>query len=318
MRTHRTIAAMRRDRSVLQRAQAIACAAARRWREDVRIAPILAELEEYGRGAPLSSCPALAALFAPGRAARDLAEGFCHDQAAALAAERFAQIAFRHSWDGRAATLLLARSGRAQLALMAIEPGTYEASTAVLSDAVRHEAILAGRGTARRTVRDPAGGFAHDELALTAGARLALDLSRQALFVHRVEARLVSLRLHRGNPDPAPSRQYEMASGELRSQASGNARASRHEMMLSLLGRMGRKEAAPVMAAIGREAGPEELRWQALREALALDTAEGFGALSAVARTADDPLAMPAGALRAQLVEAHPELLALEDVPCRA
>ena len=77
-------------------------------------------------------------------------------------------------------------------------------------------------------------------------------------------------------------------------------------------------EAAPTMAAMAREAGPDGLRWQALREALALDTAEGFRALCHVARASDDPLAMPAGALRAQLVEAHPELLALEKQPCRA
>ena len=88
--------------------------------------------------------------------------------------------------------------------------------------------------------------------------------------------------------------------------------------MLALLGRMRRAEAAPTMAAMAREAGPDGLRWQALREALALDTAEGFRALCHVARASDDPLAMPAGALRAQLVEAHPELLALEKQPCRA
>ena len=316
MRTHRPVAAMRRDRSVLQRAQATACAAAKRWREDVRIAPFLAELDEYGRGAPLSSCPALAALFAPGRAARDLAARYCHEQAAALAGERFAQVAFRHSWDGRAATLLLARGGTAQLALVAIEPGTHETRTAVFSDAVRHEAVLAGRALARRTVRDSRGDFTHDELELADGARLTLDLSHQTQFVHRVETRLVVLRLHRTNPQPQPTREYDTVSGELIRQASGSAHASRQEMMLALLGRMGRREAAPVMAAMGREAGPEGLRWQALREALALDTDEGFRALSAVARTAHDPLAMPAGALRAQLVEAHPQLLALDELPC--
>ena len=84
MRVDRAIAAMRRDRTLLQRAQAIACTAARRWREDARIAPILAELEEYGRGAPLSSCPALGALFETGPGARDFAERFCAAQSAAL------------------------------------------------------------------------------------------------------------------------------------------------------------------------------------------------------------------------------------------
>jgi hypothetical protein len=318
MRVDPEIAAMRRDRTVLQRAQAAARAAAGRWREDARVAPILAELGEFGRGAPLSSCPALARLFGPGDAAQDFAAGFCRAQAEALAAERFAQLAFRHSWDGAAATLLLARSGPAHMVLAAIDPGSREAGSVVFSDALRHEAVLAGRGAARRSQRAVDGRLNHDELMLEPGARLALDLARQALVVHRVETRLVSLRLHRTNPDPQPTREYDPASGELRHQAAGDVRSSRHEMMLAALGRMKRREAAPTMAAMARERGPEGLRWQALREALALDTAEGFRALSVLARAPDDPLAMPAGALRAQLVEAHPELLFLEDCPCRA
>lgn len=318
MRVDRTIAAMRADRTALQRAQARAAAAAKRWRENGRVAPILAELAEYGRGAPLSSCPALAALFEAGAEAGAFVGQFCRAQAAAMARERFLQVAFRHNWDGRASTLLLARHGAAQLALVAIEPGTYETSSAAFSDAVRHEAIVAGAASARRTVRGERGEFTHDALELTGGARLALDLSSRALFVERVTTRLVSLRLHRANPGAAPSREYDLTSGQLRHQASGDVRASRKEAMLALLGRMGRKEAAPTMAAIAREAGSDGLRWQALREALALDTAEGFRALCEVASAPADPLAMPAGALRAQLVEAHPELLALEETPCRA
>lgn len=318
MRVDRTIAAMRADRTALQRAQAMAGAAAQRWRENARVAPILAELAEYGRGAPLSSCPALAALFERGADAGEFASGFARIQAQALAEERFVQVAFRHNWDGRASTLLLARDGAAQLVLVAIEPGTYATDSVAFSDAVRHEAIVAGAATARRTVRGELGAFTHDALELTDGARLALDLSSQALFVELVTTRLVSLRLHRANPGAGPSREYELTSKQLHHQASGDVRASRHEAMLALLGRMGRKESVATMAAMAREAGPDGLRWQALREALALDTAEGFRALADVARAPDDPLSMPAGALRAQLVEAHPELLALEETPCRA
>ena len=111
--------------------------------------------------------------------------------------------------------------------------------------------------------------------------------------------------------DPAPTREYDFATGALLRQAAGDVRASRHEAMLALLGRMGRAEAAPVMAAIAREPGDDSLRWQALRECLALDTAAGFAALCEVARAPDDPLAEPAGALRAQLLEAHPGLCSL-------
>jgi hypothetical protein len=136
--------------------------------------------------------------------------------------------------------------------------------------------------------------------------------------VLEVERHLVALRLVRTAAEPGPSREYDLADGALLRQSAGDLRASRHEMMLSLLGRMGRAEAAPLMAAVATEPGGDSLRWQALRECLALDTATGFRALSAVARESDDPLAGSAGALRAQLVEAHPQLRDLEAGPCPA
>lgn len=90
--------------------------------------------------------------------------------------------------------------------------------------------------------------------------------------------------------------------------------ASRQEMMLAILGRMKRTEAAPEMAALAQDkAADESLRWQALRECLALDSGTGFVALAMLARDAADPLCGPAGALRARLVEAHPQLLLLEN-----
>jgi len=55
-----------------------------------------------------------------------------------------------------------------------------------------------------------------------------------------------------------------------------------------------------------------------LRECLALDCAEGFCTLCAIARRVDDPLAVSAGALRAQLLESYPELAQLEASQCPA
>lgn len=112
-------------------------------------------------------------------------------------------------------------------------------------------------------------------------------------------------------------REYALADGALLKQTAGEVRQSRHETMLALLGRMKRREAVPVMAAIACQSGADSLRWEALRESLALDTAQGFAALCALARSPLDPLAAPAGALRAQLVEAHPRLRAFEEERCR-
>ena len=68
---------------------------------------------------------------------------------------------------------------------------------------------------------------------------------------------------------------------------------------------------------IAGAAGSDHFRWQALCQALALDTATGFETLAAIAGDTADALAAPAGALRASLIERHPSL-ARWSRPCRA
>ena len=317
MRVGPAIAAMRRDRAPQLRAQAAMFAAREGWRGETRVAPVLAQLEDHGRGAALADCPALAELFAGGDVAAHFVASFCAIFAGALRQERFGQLPFRHGFDGALSTLLLARSGRARLTLVAQEPGAYHAACVSLSDGTRHDTVLAGEAEARLMRRRPDGLFDHELLCLSAGRRLTLDLAGEALFVRRVARRLVSLRLHLAPRSPAPTREYALADGTLQQQSAGDIRYSRHEMMLALLGRMKRRETAPLMAEIAGEAWPDALRWEALREALALDTASGFAALSRISRSPTDPLAAAAGALRAQLIEAHPELLAFEEAQCR-
>ena len=251
----------------------------------------------------MADCPALAGLFDAGGAAARFPGRFCAVFALALRRERFGQLPFRHNFDGALSTLLLARVGTAQLTLTAQESGEYEAASVVLSDAVRHDAVIAGAAHARVTRRAADGALVHRETRVEAGSRHTLDLAGEALFVRHVERRLVTLRLQRTAAAPGAAREYALADGALIQQAAGAMRDSRHEMMLALLGRMKRREAAPLMAAIAGEQRPDSLRWEALREALALDTAQGFAALCRVARAPLDPLAAPAGALRAQLIE---------------
>ncbi|MDG2005376.1 MAG: hypothetical protein P8J20_18800 [Novosphingobium sp.] len=126
--------------------------------------------------------------------------------------------------------------------------------------------------------------------------------------VRDVETCLVTLRLQRRLPDLGPTREYRLADGQLVHQAAGHVRDSRIEMTMALLGRMGREDAASLLAEVALEEGSAALRWQALRECLALDTLTGFTKLCAVVRSMDDELAPMAGALRSQLIEAHPQL----------
>ncbi len=318
MRIDPAIAALQADRAPQRRAQAAMVAAGDAWRAEPQVAAALTECERFGAGAPLEACPALEALFTKANAAPLLAGSLCRGLAQAIAAEPFGHPPFRHGYSGGLATLMLARSGRAQLILQAREPGENAFETVRFSDALRFDAVLAGAAEAR-IVRRTTGHSAerrpfHSEaMALGAGTRLALDCSSEAVQVLATTRRLVSLRLHRTSAEPEPSREHDLATGELLHQAAGSMRSSRQEMTLALLGRMQAVEAAPLMAETAQEEGDSSLRWQALRECLALDTATGFAALVALARSPGDPLAASAGALRAQLVEAHPQLLTLEN-----
>jgi len=317
MHINPAIAALQADRGPQRRAQSAMFAACAAWRTDPGVTAAFAEMERFGAGAPLEACPALEALFTGPDAAPALAEALCRHFAEALPAEPFGHPPFRHSFDGALATLVLARSGRAQLILQAREPGEAAFTSVSFSDALRYEAVLAGAARARivRRTLGPAAEsrpFHTEALELAPGTRLALDRASEALQVLATHRRLVSLRLQRSAAEPEPSREHDLATGALIHQAAGNVRTSRQEMMLALLGRMEVGKAAPLMAEMALEEGDASLRWQALRECLALDTGTGFAALVAIARRAGDPLAAPAGALRAQLVEAHPPLLALE------
>ena len=134
------------------------------------------------------------------------------------------------------------------------------------------------------------------------------------MLLRRIAGSLVSLKLQRRAAGCGETREYDLADGTLVHQAAGTARDSRLELAATLLGRMGRSDAAPALADLATEPGSASLRWQALRECLGLDTATGFAALCRIAADAADPLAAPAGALRARLVEQHPQLATLQSV----
>ena len=315
MRVAPAIAALR-DNDVPQRqAQAAIQDAWDAWRGEASVSPALAELEHFGRGARLEDCPALERIFsAPAVAERliaDLSRKFC----ATLARHPLAQPPFRHGFNGASSTMMIARTGRAQLLLQACEPGSYAYGGTSFSDGLRYDAVIGGaaRGVIAR-IRGPHEQvrFVDEAIDLRPGTRLAFHSASETLLVTQVERRLVSLRLVRTFADPGPNREYCRESGRLLHQAAGSLATSRKEMMVALLGRMGRADAAPAMAALARAPGDDSLRWQALRECLALDSGPGFAALSHIARDVHDPLADPAGALRAKLVEAHPQLAQLE------
>jgi hypothetical protein len=275
----------------------------------------LAEFRQFGEGAPLEACPALEEIFTGQRRAEAVTASLVSHFCRAIAANPFGHPPFRNGYDGRASTLLLAKTGRAQLLLQSREPGQFEFTTATYSDALRYDAVLAGRAQAR-IVRihgpgDPVS-FSAEGIALEGGVRLAFDCNSETLQTDTVERRVVTLRLLQAPERPQPSREYCLDSGRLLHLSAGTLASSRREMMAALLGRMERPEAAPVLARMAIDEHDESLRWQALRECLALDTAQGFATLSRIARDSADPLSDPAAALHARLIEQYPQLREVE------
>ena len=125
------------------------------------------------------------------------------------------------------------------------------------------------------------------------------------------------LRLARADDDQPETRQYALSDGRLLHRASGSRDESRREMAMALLGRMGRTDAAPLLAELSLE-GSAHIRWQSLRETLALDSRAGFDALSRIAADPADALCAPAAALRTRLIETYPQFAITETNTCHA
>lgn len=325
MIVHPQLRALRDDDFPQRAAQEALIAAVARWRAQPPMKRILEELGRFAGGEDLSGCPALAELFEQGN---DAAPALANDVAAlgarGLSDHPLGHMPFRHAGDETISTLQLARAGEATLALVAIDgaglAGRAAPVTADFSPSQIWEHILAG--FARADVHDrletsaDSARLDHCSIDLHPGMVIARDARCRNVQLREVDGCIVMLRLQRRLPDTEPTREYRLADGEQVYQAAGHASDSRNELMMALLGRMGRVEAAPVMAQIAVEGGSSGLRWQALRECLALDTATGFAALDALARAPGDELAPAAGALRAQLIESWPQLKEL--VPCPA
>lgn len=324
MIVHPDLRALRGDDSPQRDAQERLFAAVGAWRRGEAMAALLGDLPRYAEGAPLADCPALAMLYDEGAdMALPLARAFAAAGAAALGEAPLAYFPMRHFGDGAVSTLLLAHTGAVTLSLVAVDGAGLAARprpTAVdFRPSEVAERVLAGFAEAeliacrpldeRRTRLDSR------PLSLAPGRVVRRDGAYAALLLGRVEGCLVTLRLQRRRAEDGPTREYALADGRLLHQAASSPRDSRLELTMALLGRMGRADAAPHMAAIARDGGSPALRWQALRECLALDTLAGFRALTALAAAPEDLLAGAAGALRAQLVETYPQLRQIEPCP---
>ncbi|MEZ5742960.1 MAG: hypothetical protein R3D89_04340 [Sphingomonadaceae bacterium] len=321
---HPELRALRGDDSPQRDDQDALVEAVDAWRSRQDVAQIFDELDGFAAGGPIENFPALAALFdGSGHAARFIDEMIAL-VGAAFAEAMLAHLPFRYYCDDVVSTLQLGRAGRCSLALTVLDGEALAArpapTTADFSSCEIWESVLAGAGQAQGVtcadLSQESADLAIETIALKPGTVFARQAWREALIVEDVEGRLVSLRLQRRLRETAPTREFRLSDGQFVHQAAGNPTESRTELMMALAGRMKLTESAPVLADIALDGCSAALRWQALRECLALDTQEGFAVLCQIAASPGDDLAHPAGALRSQLIETYPQL---GDLPqCRA
>ncbi len=323
MRIDPAIAALRSDGALQREAQARLERVKAAWLAEPGTATVLQALERYGEGAALADCAPLAALVSEIGAAHSLMGRLMGAMIGSLRENPLGHVPFRHQYADGLAVLQLAQSGRATLSLLQYAPPKSGPApdSVCFTDGERYEICLAGMAQARR-VTVTGGGPDKAELAcssirIAAGSCLSFAGLHETKLVDRVEGRLIMLRLSRPAAKPLPSVEYCLADGALLHRAAGECHESRQELMLAVLGAMQRRDAAPAIASLTL-AGSESLRWQALRECLALDSAVGFRELSRLARDGADPLHGPARALRRDLLAQYPQLAGVEREPCLA
>lgn len=317
MRVDPALAQFAGDPSGMARAQDRVLAARGEWAARPQVARVLRECDALAMGAEFDACAQLSRVMA-GEGARGFVDEWLRAMMQTCHENPLAQLPFRHSHEGGTAIMHLYRAKRITLALLAIAPVTgARPRTIACTDCTRREIVLAGRGRVTTCAFRADAPPLTEELPLEPGTRLVGDAHHSRAIMAEGEP-VVLLRLAREPERPAPTREVEIASGRIVHRASASAAEGRAEFAAALLGAMGRSDAAPVLADYARGQAGEGARWQALRHALALDTAAGFAGLCAVAERMDDPLATPARELRDRLCTAYPQLANMRSIACLA
>ncbi|HUD29420.1 MAG TPA: hypothetical protein VMQ93_11155 [Novosphingobium sp.] len=296
-----------------QRALARALAA---WRAEPVVGPVLRAMQRFGDGAPLDRCAALAQLF-DGPAARGhaFADSLVAAGIAALDGHPLGQLPLLHGSRDAAPMLVLAQSGGATLALAGYD-GTVLAAlprplTARFRPVETWKRVLAGTGQADHVLRgDRQGGVPLEvrRATLVAGEVFHCFGPRETREVRQVDGAMVVLSLERELDGAGPVRELAREDGALVHQASARPQDSRDELAMALLGRMKRIDAVPQMARLALGGGGDAMRWQALREVIALDVLAGVELLAQIAADPEDSLAAQAAALLPALLRSRPEL----------
>lgn len=309
MQVDPAIASLRSERAPQPRVDA----ALALWQEQEPAAGVLADLAAYGAGAALDDLAALSAVMIAPPMAEALVRGLIAPLMEALEAEPLAQLPFGTSATPGLARIRMAQSGRAALTLSAFAPRPAAPARSVLFEhGDAHEIVLAG--TARAALYRLTGeGIAETRIDCRPATRMIRKDGSSARHILAVTQPLLVLQLTREAADPGPAREHALPGGALIKTISGSKRASQQMMALAVLGALEHRPALAAMEDLACNLSAErDLRWEALRQVLGLDTAAGMALLARLAAHDGDALAGPSAKLRRDLLAAQPALAMLE------
>ena len=310
MHIHPAIAALRSERASQRSQQARMNTVADQWRTSKPVQAVQRDLAAYGAGDPLDRCPALAALVSDHAAGLAFAQKWIRLFAAELRQSPLGEVPFQHRHSGGYSTVQLLSVGAASLNLSAYErrATVVEPQTAVFADRQTVELVIGGevRGICHQLIDQQR--VASETVVWRTGDRIETSSTHSRQFVEVATSFLV-LQLSRSPERPGPTREYHLADSALLKSASGDKQASRDMLALGVLGALDHQPSLDAMAAVARDRTREpDLRWEAVRQSLALDPVKGIALLDLFATQYCDPLSVPAKNLAQQLRAAHPQL----------
>ncbi|MEZ5710815.1 MAG: hypothetical protein R3E02_15665 [Blastomonas sp.] len=278
---------------------------------------ILAEPELQGR--------ALFDRLAPAMAAPRLAHDFLDQGLATMRAAPDQPLPFAVHEDKALQSLVIVGDRRFSLSIAALDATRWKLAQRQLegrarqigySDGWSRLRFLKGRGCGQiyRLEHRSGAPASHIDARLDLDPGKIIDLAnaRQSLTFADVGESLLMLRLLVRDPRCDVAHECDADSGRLVRSRQARDDLGRQQMLMAILRAMGRQDAIPIVDG-QMQAWPPSLRWQGMREWLALDAQTGMARLRTMAQSDDDArLRDLAERTLHDLVSRHPQLAAAE------
>ncbi len=319
MQIHPAIAALRNDRSEQFAMQEQFESVSDEWYKLKQVGAISDDLQSYADGVILGDCMKLDPLMSNPIISHEFVQTWQNYLIRALREYPLGLPSFGSRSSSGLSHIVLLNKGNASLGIAAYEERSEKKLplTAVFSDLQTVEIVISGSADGVLHEVRQCNGL--DTIIDTCtvhwrpGAIIVTNGPCEARQVVSVDGAMVVLQLSRKAANPQPTREYSLHDGELMQSASGNKRASQKVMALSVLGAMALQDEAPdplnaMLICADDLAEDADVRWEAVRQVLAIDAAQGISLLEGLATRAYDPLSLPALDLRDVLRTDRPEL----------